>query len=158
MSVQKNELRVQKIENGTVIDHISSGMALKVLKILGITGHEGDIVSILMNVPSGHNHGNKKDIVKIENRELNIEDIDRIALVSPKASINFIEKFKVVKKVRVKLPQEFKGILKCRNPNCISNSREPIKSRFYLGSEDPLLLKCHYCSILMDKNDIFESL
>ena len=154
----EKSLRVQKIVNGTVIDHISSGMALKVMKILGISGEEGDIVSILMNVPSGHNHGNKKDIVKVENKELNIEDIDRIALISPKASINYIKDFEVIKKEVVKLPNVFKGILACRNPNCISNSREPIKSHFTLESQEPILIKCHYCSILMDKEDIVNSI
>jgi len=154
----EKSLRVQKIVNGTVIDHITSGMALKVMKILGIGGEEGDIVSILMNVPSGHNHGKKKDIVKVENKELNIEDIDRIALISPKASINYIKDFKVFKKDVVKLPQVFKGIVKCRNPNCVSNSREPIKSHFTLEKEDPILIKCYYCSILMDKEDVLNSI
>ena len=154
----EKSLRVQKIVNGTVIDHITSGMAIKVMKILGISGEEGDIVSILMNVPSGHNYGKKKDIVKVENKELNIEDIDRIALISPKASINYIKDFNVYKKEIVKLPQVFKGIVKCRNPNCISNSREPIKSHFTLEKEDPVLIRCYYCSILMDKEDIVNSI
>ncbi|NHI93607.1 MAG: aspartate carbamoyltransferase regulatory subunit [Candidatus Lokiarchaeota archaeon] len=154
----EKSLRVQKINNGTVIDHINSGMALKVLKILGIKGEEGDIVSILMNVPSGHNHGHKKDIVKVENREIKIGDIDKIALISPKATINFIQNFEVIKKEKVKIPKEFKGIIKCRNPNCISNSREPIKSYFKLEKEEPLLIKCDYCSVLMDKNDILDSI
>ena len=154
----EKSLRVQKINNGTVIDHISSGMALKVLKILGIKGQEDHIVSILMNVPSGHNHGHKKDIVKVENRELKIDDIDKIALISPQATINYIKDFKVVKKEKVKIPKEFKGIIKCINPNCISNSREPIKSYFKLENEDPLLIKCDYCSILMNKNDIIDSI
>ncbi len=36
----KYELYVKKIKNGTVIDHISTGYALDVLKILNITGKQ----------------------------------------------------------------------------------------------------------------------
>ena len=49
----EKELRVRKIKQGTVIDHISPGTALKVLNILGIKGKEGDIISIAINVPTG---------------------------------------------------------------------------------------------------------
>ena len=38
MMTEEKELRVQKIKEGTVIDHISAGGALSVLKILGIMG------------------------------------------------------------------------------------------------------------------------
>jgi aspartate carbamoyltransferase regulatory subunit len=34
------ELKVSKIKDGTVIDHIRGGFALDVVKILGITGKE----------------------------------------------------------------------------------------------------------------------
>jgi aspartate carbamoyltransferase regulatory subunit len=64
----EGELRVKKICDGTVIDHIAAGNALAVLRILGIKGREGTVVSILMNVPS--KTLGKKDIVKIEGREL----------------------------------------------------------------------------------------
>ncbi|MEM2988477.1 MAG: aspartate carbamoyltransferase regulatory subunit, partial [Candidatus Bathyarchaeia archaeon] len=35
---------MQKIENGTVIDHITAGYALDVLRILSIDGKEGHVV------------------------------------------------------------------------------------------------------------------
>ncbi|HEW89869.1 MAG TPA: aspartate carbamoyltransferase regulatory subunit, partial [Candidatus Bathyarchaeota archaeon] len=59
-------MRVAKIKEGTVIDHITAGRALMVLKILGITGREGFVVSVAMNVPS--KKMGRKDIVKIEGR------------------------------------------------------------------------------------------
>ena len=46
------DLRVSKIKDGTVIDHISAGYALDVVKILGITGHERRIITIAINIPS----------------------------------------------------------------------------------------------------------
>jgi len=45
------ELKVQPITNGTVIDHITPGYALKVLKILNIPQSGNDsIVSVVMHV------------------------------------------------------------------------------------------------------------
>ena len=80
------ELRVSKIKDGTVIDHISGGYALDVIKILGITGKEKRVITIGINVPS--KRFGVKDIVKIEGRALNSQEVNRIALVAPHASIN----------------------------------------------------------------------
>ena len=59
----ERELRVSKIRYGTVINHITAGNALNVLKILRLTGGEGGVISIAMNV-SSHKLG-RKDIVKV---------------------------------------------------------------------------------------------
>ena len=77
----EEELRVRKIRNGTVIDHITAGLALDVLSLLGVTGKEGYTVSIVLNV-SSQNLG-KKDIVKIEERRLDPREVDMIAILSP---------------------------------------------------------------------------
>ena len=50
--MSSTELRVSKIKEGTVIDHISGGYALDVVKILGITGKENRVMTIAINVPS----------------------------------------------------------------------------------------------------------
>ncbi|MFX1453441.1 MAG: aspartate carbamoyltransferase regulatory subunit [Promethearchaeota archaeon] len=154
----EKELRVRKIEQGTVIDHISPGMALRVLSILGMTGREGHILSIAMNVPTGKNTNQRKDIVKIENKELELNDINKIALISPNATINIIRDFNVTSKEQVKLPLELKDIVKCMNPNCITNSREPIKSHFAVENKEPILLRCLYCNIIMDRKDILKNI
>ncbi|MEM3575353.1 MAG: aspartate carbamoyltransferase regulatory subunit, partial [Candidatus Bathyarchaeia archaeon] len=84
----EKDLRIQKIENGTVIDHITAGYALDVLRILNMDGKDGHVISIAMNVRS--DKMGKKDIVKIENRELRQQEVDKIALLAPKATINII--------------------------------------------------------------------
>ena len=71
------------ITNGTVIDHIAGGQALNVLKILGISGTTEAEVTVVMNVGSGRL--DKKDIVKVEDRELREEEVNRIALIAPVA-------------------------------------------------------------------------
>ena len=141
------ELRVSKIKDGTVIDHINGGYALDVVKILGITGREKRVMTIAINVPS--KHVGVKDIVKIEGRALSSREVNRIALVAPHATIN---------KLEVKLPRLIEGIIKCVNPGCISNSNEPAEAKFYVQGEEPLLLKCHYCGYVMEKADVLRQL
>ena len=152
-SYGNEELRVRKIREGTVIDHITAGSALTVLRILGLSGKEGNIISIVMNVPS--KKLGKKDIVKIEGRELNSKEVAMIALIAPRATINIIRNYKVVKKERVRLPSEIKNIIKCINPNCITNSEhEPVQPIFKVLSDNPLRLRCQYCSIILTQEDV----
>ena len=146
-------LHVSKIKDGTVIDHITAGHALDVLKILGITNfNSGVSVTVAINVPS--KKIGVKDIVKVEGRELDTEEVDKIALLAPHATINIIRNYMVTEKQVVKLPEILHGIVKCANPNCISNSNEPIIPTFYVENEEPIQLRCHYCSRIMEKEDV----
>ncbi len=150
--MSETTLRVSKIKDGTVIDHITAGHALNVLKILGITDHVSGIVTVGMNVPS--KTLGLKDMVKIEGRELKSEEVDKIALLAPHASINIIRNYEVVDKQRVSLPHIIQEAVKCANPACISNSKEPVKSTFYVDNKEPLRLRCHYCGYIMENQDI----
>jgi len=152
--MSETELRVSKIKDGTVIDHITGGHALDVVKILGITGHEKGPITIAINVSSKRLKA--KDIVKIEGRELNPQEVHKIALLAPHATINIVRDYKVVEKQEVKLPEAIENIVKCANPACISNSNEPVHARFYVDCEEPLLLKCHYCGYIMEKKDVLQ--
>ncbi len=138
------KLKVSAINNGTVIDHITCGMALKVIHILGLDkGDHNSTVSVIMHVPSrAHDH---KDIVKIEDRELKKAEVNRISLLSPHATINIIRAGEVAEKHKVRPPREVLGLVRCENPNCITNGREPIKTRFKVLRKEPMVLKCAYC-------------
>ena len=138
----KKELKIPLIKDGSVIDHITAGNAVKVLHILGIPKGTSSVVSVAMNVNSKMG---KKDIVKVENRELDPQEVDKIALISPKATINIIRDYKVAKKHKVELPDEVIGLVSCSNPTCISNAKEPVKSRFKVVCKDPPKIKCYYC-------------
>jgi len=156
--INKNEhLMVRKIEAGTVIDHIPAGRALEVLRILGITGKEGYTVAVVMNVPS--KKLGKKDMVKIEWVELSQEQVDRIAIVAPSATINLIRDWKVVEKRCVELENKLISILKCPNPNCITNSAgEPIKTLFTVKRKVPLIITCDYCGYSMGRDEAISNL
>jgi aspartate carbamoyltransferase regulatory subunit len=153
MMPKPEELIVRRIKDGTVIDHIPAGQALNVLRILGVRGGEGYTVATVMNVESSKL--GRKDIVKLENRELALDEVNKIALVAPEATINTIRDYRVVKKTKVKLPDEIEGIIKCVNPNCISNQvREPVVPRFVVISRNPALLGCKYCGAYITQRDL----
>ena len=134
------QIKVNAIKNGTVIDHITAGKVRKVLDILELDGTE--TVMIGMNLSS--KKLNRKDIVKIENKELSQDEVNSIALVAPNARLTIINDFEVVKKVSLEIPEYIENLIVCPNPKCITNS-EDIKSKFRLTKDEPVKVRCHYC-------------
>ena len=143
------EFKVTPIRNGTVIDHIDCGMALKVLRIIGVSGtNVQSPISVLMHVPS--KKAGFKDVVKVEDRELDPKEVDKIALISPYATINIIRDFNVAEKYKVNLPDLVRGIVRCGNPSCITNLKEPVEPEFTVESRTPPVLRCIYCDRILD--------
>ena len=138
------ELRVSKIRNGTVIDHISGGQALNVLAIVGIDGTSGEEVSVAMNIPSGRL--GEKDIVKVEGRELSQNEVDVLSLIAPAATINIVRDYDVVEKHRVERPSRVEGVLKCPNRHCITTESEPVDSAFEVLDDG---VRCEYCDTII---------
>ncbi len=152
-----HELLVRKIRDGTVIDHIPAGRALAVLRILGITGREGLRVALVMNVES--KKLGRKDIVKVEGRYLTPRETDIIALVAPTATINIVRGYEVVEKRPVKLPDVIHGVLRCKNPTCITRKEgEPIEPRFRVVSRSPVKLRCEYCGTVLTEDEILDQI
>src|SRR5687767_8739109 len=136
------ELKVQPIRNGTVIDHIAPGNAIRVLKILQMPRPGWtSVITAAMNVPSSRG---RKDILKIEDRELDPGEVNKISLIAPNATINIVREYEVVRKERVALPEKVGGLVKCPNPNCVTN-HEPVKTQFLVTAREPLRLRCGYC-------------
>ncbi|WP_407382005.1 aspartate carbamoyltransferase regulatory subunit [Methanobrevibacter sp.] len=149
----KSELKIKAIENGTVIDHITANKSLHILKILGLPDDDIINVTVAMNVSSKET--GRKDIVKIENREIDHQELNQIALIAPKATINIIKDYKVVKKDQIILPEVITALIKCTNEKCITNyENEPITSRFNVIESQPPVLRCHYCEKLIKNEDI----
>jgi len=140
------ELKITPIRNGTVIDHIGTGLALEVLRILRL--QRDATVSVAMHVRSGKLGW--KDIVKVENVELTARTVNAIALIAPTATISIIREFRVREKRTVDLPSRVVGVLRCPNPNCISNQPEPLESEFEVTDRRPTVLKCAFCDRRVD--------
>lgn len=148
--MQESELMVRRIKEGTVIDHIDEGKGLQVLSALQIDGHDGSLITIALNVPSGK--FKKKDIIKVENRFLADDDTNKLAVIAPKATINIVKNYKLVEKRRVALPNEIDRIFRCSNPDCITNSQERIESIMDVIDKEGRVLKCRYCGRVLDVN------
>ncbi|AOW79794.1 aspartate carbamoyltransferase regulatory subunit [Halodesulfurarchaeum formicicum] len=147
MTQPDTELRVSKIENGTVIDHVTAGEALRVLAILGIDGTEGETVSVGINVPS--DRLGRKDVVKVEGMELSQDEVDVLSLIAPDATINIIREYEVIEKSRVDRPESVVGVLTCPNTNCITNAGEPVKTHFDVLDTG---VQCRYCETIIREN------
>lgn len=140
MSNKDRSYKVFKIQEGTVIDHIPAPKGLLVLEILG-KKNDG-IVSIGLNFDSSK--VGKKDLIKFENKIIDKEDTDKIALIAPEATINIIENSEVVEKRSIDVHERIQGFLKCMNPNCIVN-KENLETKFNVVKKNPVKIKCEYC-------------
>ncbi len=141
--------KVYAINDGTVIDHIPATKALKVIDILGLE-NEG-ILTIGIGFSS--QKLGRKDIIKIENKYLQKEETDKISLIAPQATINIIKNGKLKEKRKIELPDEYVGIVRCPNPNCITG-KEKIKTRFKVINRSPLMLRCHYCERVINYDEV----
>ena len=150
--MSRKELVVSALENGTVLDHIPADNVYKALRILNLKGIENQI-TIGINLNSKQN--GKKGIIKIADKFFEDEELNKLALLAPEATVNVIRDFKVVEKKKVELPKEITGIGKCMNPKCVTN-HQPITTKFTVnvkGSETSLL--CHYCEKISDTKKVF---
>ncbi|HUU03825.1 MAG TPA: aspartate carbamoyltransferase regulatory subunit [Myxococcota bacterium] len=139
--------KVYAIKRGTVIDHIPSPLAMKVVEILGV--QQDGILTVGINFKS--EKLGRKDIVKVENLKLTAAVTDRLALVAPTATINIIENGKVVEKRPIKVPHEFLGLLRCPNPKCITNIEEIETVFIREGEASKPAVRCRYCERLYQK-------
>lgn len=149
----EKELKVAALRNGTVIDHLPSNQVFKVVSILQLENCKNQITI-------GNNLDSKrmgtKGIVKISDRFLKEDEVNKIALIAPNAKINIIRNYEVVEKYALTLPDEIRDVVRCMNPKCITNN-EPVSTRFHVIADgDQVLLKCHYCEreVLREKAKI----
>jgi len=148
----KKELIVSALENGTVIDHIPSKNVFQVIKILNLENYANQIL-FGINLKS-KKFGNK-GIIKVHNKFFKKEEMNKIALVAPSATLIIIKDFKIIEKTQVQIPEYIEGIVKCFNPNCITNV-EKVVTKFNLVPDEELKLRCHYCEkITVKKNMSF---
>ena len=146
----KKELQVSAVENGTVIDHIPAEKLFDVINVLGIQNLE-NTVTFGYNLISSKL--GKKGIIKIWDKFLKDDEINKLALVAPTAKINIIKDFEVAEKKAVMVPEHVEGIVKCVNPKCITNN-EPMPTLFHVIDKDNCIVKCHYCEKEQKREEI----
>ena len=145
--MSNKELIVSAIKEGTVIDHIPAKDLFKVIRILKLEKSKNQIT---FGTNMSSNKLGQKAIIKIEGKFFEQKEINKIALVAQEANLNIIEDYKVTKKMKVAIPDEVTGIVKCFNPKCITNN-ENIKTKFTVVSKTKVSLKCQYCEKITDE-------
>lgn len=133
-------MKIDSIQNGFVLDHIPSGRAMDIYKILGLEDFDGQI-ALIQNAKSGKM--GKKDVLKIATENFDI-DFDAIACISHTTTVNIIKNGKAVEKRELTLPQKLVNIAHCENPRCISN-HENVKHIFELVDRKNTTYRCIYC-------------
>lgn len=149
MTKDSKEMAVAALRHGTVIDHIPADVLFKAVRILGIE-------KMTTNVTIGNNLESKrlgrKGIIKVADVEFPDDVLNRIALIAPKANINIIRDYAVVKKFPISLPDEIVGIVRCGNPKCVTNN-EPMRTRFSVVDRENVTIRCHYCGQTVKSGD-----
>jgi aspartate carbamoyltransferase regulatory subunit len=146
----RKELKVSAIENGTVIDHIPTHSVFQVIKILNLAVYNNQLL-IGTNLDS--QKMGKKGIIKVNNKYFASDEINKIALVAPTATLIIIRNFQVIEKKRVEIPDAVENIVNCFNPNCITNT-ESVNTRFVVIDKNELKLRCHYCEKITARTNI----
>jgi aspartate carbamoyltransferase regulatory subunit len=146
----RKELQVSAIENGTVIDHIEAKSLFQVLKLLHLENYHNQI---LFGTNLDSKKYGKKGIIKVAGKYFKMEDINKIALVAPTATFIVIKDYQVFEKTKVEIPDEIFQIVKCFNPNCITN-HEKIPTKFHVIDKKDLKLQCHYCEKITERDDM----
>ena len=148
--MNKEELQVAALQNGTVIDHIPTDKLFTIVSLLGLKNSDLNI-TIGNNLPS--KKLGKKGIIKVADRFFTDEEISRLSVVAPNVQLNIINNYEVVEKKQVIMPDVIKGLVKCGNPKCITNN-EPMTTIFHVVDKENGVLKCHYCEKEQNKESI----
>ena len=128
------------IVNGIVIDHIPAGRGMELYKHLKLETLDCE-VALIKNAVSGKM--GRKDIIKI-NGDFPV-DVNVIAYVDPKATINIIKDGVLVEKKALQTPQKLVNVVKCQNPRCITSTEQELDHVFVLTEPENGVYRCIYC-------------
>ena len=128
------------VRTGIVIDHITAGRGMQLYELLGLENEEGS-VAIIKNVCSAKM--GKKDIIKIST--LLDLDLDVLGYLDPGITVNIVRDGKVEERRRLELPQRVVGVIKCKNPRCITSVEQEIVHEFKLTDPVKKVYRCIYC-------------
>lgn len=131
---------IGQITDGIVLDHITAGKAKDIYNVLGL--EKLDCTVAMINNADSSKMG-KKDIIKIaKNIDL---DLDILGYIDPGITVNIIENGERVKREHLKLPKTVQGIIKCKNPRCITSIEQELLQEFRLTDENSKTYRCVYC-------------
>ncbi|MGI6012717.1 MAG: aspartate carbamoyltransferase regulatory subunit [Oscillospiraceae bacterium] len=128
------------IIDGVVIDHIPAGRGMEIYQYLHLDKLECE-VALIKNAQSGKL--GKKDILKVnEVIDLNFE---LLGYIDPGITVNIIRNGVRVEKTHPQLPEQVTGIIKCKNPRCITSTEQDLPHIFKLTDREHGIYRCIYC-------------
>ena len=131
---------IGQIKNGIVIDHISAGKGMYIYNVLGLDKLDCT-VAMIKNADS--TKMGKKDIIKIG--EIIDLDFDLLGFIDPGITVNIIEDGKLAKRARITLPERISGVIRCKNPRCITSVEPELRQEFKLSDREKRIYRCVYC-------------
>ena len=139
-------LNISGINNGVVLDHIQAGKSMDIYHYLNLQELDCQ-VAIIKNAKSSKM--GRKDIIKID-REMEL-DWDLIGYVDPSITVNSIRDGQLVEKRTLKLPERIRGVLRCKNPRCITSVEQELPQEFVLTDQEKRVYRCIYCETQAEK-------
>ena len=133
-------MKIDPIKNGIVIDHIEAGKGMEVYNFLNLD-ELNCTVALIKNAPSKKT--GRKDVIKIDS-DIAL-DLDVLGYIAPEVTVNFIKDGVNVGKKKLELPQMVKGVIKCKNPRCITSVEQEIEHVFKLVDKETKTYRCIYC-------------
>ncbi len=133
-------MNIDSIHTGFVIDHIPAGRGMKLFELLGLDQLDCT-VAILKNV--GSRKMGKKDIIKVD-ADISI-NFEIIGFFAPDATVNIIRDGNLIEKKRIDLPKVLTGVIRCKNPRCITTTEQELAHKFLLTDAEEHVYRCVYC-------------
>lgn len=140
-------MNIDTIKNGYVIDHITSGNAMKIYELLEL-GKLDCQVAIITNAKS--KKSGTKDIIKVG--ELINLDMDKLAYIDSNITINVVKNDKIIEKKKLTLPEKLVNVCMCNNPRCITSTEKELDQVFVLTDKEKNIYRCIYCETKLNKN------
>ena len=131
---------IGQIKEGIVLDHITAGNSMNIYNVLNL-GKLDCSVALIQNAESSKM--GKKDIIKI-GTPMEI-DLDILGYLDPGITVNIIKDGTVAERRKLALPQRVVGVIKCKNPRCITSVEREIVHEFKLTDPVKKVYRCIYC-------------
>ena len=133
-------MNIDGVNTGVVMDHIKAGKSMLIYELLRLDKLKC-CVAIIQNAES-EKYG-KKDIIKVDGN-INL-DLDILGYIDSNITVNIVKDGHLEKKVHLDLPQTLTGVIKCKNPRCITSVEQEIPHKFKLVDRNKKIYRCIYC-------------
>ena len=133
-------MNIDAVKNGIVLDHIPAGRSMEIYKALELDKLDCQ-VAIIRNAQS--EKMGKKDILKID-ADVDL-DFTVLGYLAPGITVNIIRNGVRAEKRCLELPTEVRGVIRCRNPRCITSVEQELEQVFRLTDRENRVYRRLYC-------------